>query len=27
LVTTILVPLENCARPELAPYHILAAAS
>jgi hypothetical protein len=27
LITTILVPLENFSRPELAPYHILAAAS
>jgi len=25
-VTTVLVPLENCRRPQLAPYHILAAA-
>jgi hypothetical protein len=24
LVTTVLVPLENCRRPELAPYHVLA---
>jgi hypothetical protein len=27
LITTILVPLQNFSRPELAPYHILAAAS
>jgi hypothetical protein len=27
LVTTLLIPLANCRRPELTPYHILAAAS